>query len=326
MRFFGSSLLVLASLALAAPAAADEAAPLPAPAPPPSAVTTSVPGCVLGAHDGVDEADARTTADIVCHELVRHDAGGQHEVRLGKLGGKTLVVLASRDGSAYDERRVLVQSAEEIPVAAPRLVDALVLHKNLDDTVQFDNVLQGEARAPKVKPGSMGFDGGLFGATTLGGGGAGASGGIDLGLLYRSEHFGLAAHGRAGGIGSTDNKLGLASLDIGGRLYLSNGDTAPFLGTGVVLGYYQLNRKDEGDLSGSGFGAYAQMGVELLRTHHAAFSASIRADLPFYALKASEQTSIAYDQASGAYATRVTSPSQTAYVIPLSLNVGLVFH
>jgi len=153
----------------------------------------------------------------------------------------------------------------------------------------------------------VGFDMTLFGATTLGGS-PGATAGGGLGLLFRVDRIGLLAQGRGGGLGSVEPKLILASFDAGLRYYITQSDTSPFVGGGLGLGYHQLYRGEvQAALDGSGFSAYVQLGTELLRTHHTAFSVSARLDAPFYALEGG-------------------SPRESRYVTPLSLNVALLFH
>ncbi|HVH44715.1 MAG TPA: hypothetical protein VM925_20320 [Labilithrix sp.] len=324
VSFLVSSAFVVAALATSSSAFADDPLPTPpnaptevkpapgqaaASAPSPAAVPITAT-CSLGDHPGVDDAEARTGADVVCHELAKQGATNtQHEIRFGKLGGRTLVTVASRNGNAYDERRTLLTGMDELPVAAPRLAGSLSDGRSLEDTRTVDNVLASEARAPKVQRGQMGFDGGLFGMTGIGAD-AGAAGGVHMGLLYRAGSFGLSGHGRAGGIGSGDNKLGTASLDIGARYYFSTGEVAPFVGGGLGLAYFDLSCRRSNAMAppcggdGSGFAGYGLVGMEFFRAHHAALSASLRADAPFFALG---------------------SGSDSKYVVPLSLNVGFVF-
>ncbi len=289
-------------------------------APSPSAIPITAT-CTLGEHGGVDRDEARTAADVVCHELARRGATNtQHEVRFGKLGGKTLVTLASRNGNAYDERRTFVNGLDEIHVAGPRLASALAEGKPMEETRNVDNVLAAETRETKVQRGQMSAGLGFFGTTGVGAEG-GASAGFDLALAYRAGQLGFVLAGRAGGIGSGDTKIGLASLDIGARYYLGNADVAPFVGGGLGLAYYELNRRG-GDFEGSGFGGYTQAGIEMLRTQRVTFTASLRLDLPFYAL---EGNSYSDTYAYGTYPT-ATSSRSSQYVMPLSFNVGLLFH
>jgi hypothetical protein len=343
-----SALVLFASSASAqdpaapAPGAAATAAPAPAPAPTSPAAARTTPSalqaptvaaasapapngqpitatCTLGEHAGIEDAEAHTAADVVCHELARQGAtNAQHEVRMGKLGGKTLVTLAARSGNTYDERRAFVAGLDELNVAAPRLVSSLVDGKPIGETRDVDNVLASETRQAKVQRGQMGFDGGIFGSTGIGSP-SGSSAGIDLGLLYRAGNLGLGGHGRAGGIGSNERKMGSASIDIGARYYLTNGDFSPFAAGGLGLSYFRLNREKEGDLSGSGFGAFAQVGAEMLRTHHTALSVSFRLDMPFYELEGRQIVRADTGQV-------LASNNVSQYVMPLSLNLGLVFH
>ncbi len=273
-------------------------------APAPSSIPITAT-CSLGDHPGISEAEARTGADIVCHELAKARATNTaHEIRFGTLGGKTMVTVASRNGNAYDERRVFLAGLDELHVAAPRLATSLASGKSLDETREVDNVLASETRQSKVQRGQVGFDGGFFGTTALGAA-AGASGGIDLGLLYRGGSFGLSSHGRAGGIGSAERKIGLATFDVGARLYLSSSEIAPFVGAGLGLAYVSLSRDAASGLEGSGFAGHVVVGVELLRSHHTAASLSVRVDTPFF---------------------EIASRDASAYVMPASLNVGLLFH
>lgn len=299
---------VSSSSAAAQPPARAVVEPAPgqaAAAPPSSTATPITATCSLGDHHGVDPAEAKTAADVVCHELARRGATNtEHEVRFGKLGGRTMVTLASHSGNTYDERRTFVSSLDEIDVAGPRLSEALVSGKPLDETRNVDNVLASESHTARMQRGSMAGEASVFGATSLGAA-SGASAGVALAFRYRAGNVGIGMSGRAGGIGSSDEKLSLASVDVGGRIYLTTGETAPYLGGGLGLGYFQVHHKGAGGLDGSGLGSFGEVGIELLRTHSVAMVTSVRADLPFYALR---------------------SGSTSTYVIPVSLNLGLVFH
>lgn len=275
--------------------------------------------CSLGDRYGVDEAEARTAADIVCHELARRGATHtQHEVRFGRLGSRTMVTLASRSGDAYDERRALVTGLDEVGRAGPRLAAALVEGRPLDETRTVDNVLSSEATTTRVQRGASVLEGSLFGLSSLNASG-GISAGVAVGFSYRADRLGIGAHGRAGGIGSGDEKISLASLDVGGRYYLSSRDVAPFVGAGLGLGHFALARRGSADVDGSGLNAFADIGVEALRTHHVGLSTSLRVDVPFFSLEGSE----------GAIRPGVADAAAlhvTRYVLPISVSVGLIFH
>ncbi len=307
-----------------APPAATPTAPA-APAPslpvaPTRSVAITVPGgyvCTLGEHSGVEESDGRTAVDLVCHELARQKAtAGAYEVRFGKLGSRTLVSISDPAGF---EQRTFVQSVEEIPTVAPRLVEAVVQHKSFDQTVTANNVIGSETRVPRVKPGQSGAYLGVIGMSGIGMSPS-MSGGFDMGIIFRSDRVAFTLHGRAGGIGSADDKLGFADLDLGGRYYLGDGDVAPFVSGGFEFAYFQANRRGtysynyggksysverDSDQSGSGVGAFGEFGLDIGRTDRVGFTLSLRADAPFFTLK---------------------GDGDDRYVLPVSLNAGLSFH
>jgi len=126
---------------------------------------------------------------------------------------------------------------------------------------------------------------GIAGTTAIGVP-AGLSGGVSMLLAFRFAQAAVVMDGRAGGIGSGDDKLGYADVGVGGRYYISNEDAAPFVAGGLALSYFQANRGNgEFSLSGSGMGAYAEAGIELFSTTRNGFIASVRADFPAFPLK-----------------------------------------
>jgi hypothetical protein len=311
--FFASSAFAVEPLPGQAAAAAPSNSPI--------AITAT---CSLGDHPGVDEAEAKTAADIICHDLAKRGATNtSHEVRFGKLGGRTLVTLASRSGNEYDESRTFINGLDEIDVAGPRLVASLVEGKPMNETRTVDNVLANEQRAPKQAQGSVFCTMAMYGQSSLGEASA-ASGGFDLGIGYRAGRLGLSADGRLGGVGSSDNKISGGSLDVGGRFYITDSDVSPFVGGGFELSYTNISQPYggtyNGDLSGSGAGAFGTVGVEMLRTHHMGFVAAGRIDTPFYSLDG--QRSVTSANANSDYASRKVS----TYAMPISLTVGLIFH
>lgn len=265
-----------------------------APSNTPVAITAT---CSLGDHAGIDDAEAHTAADVICHELAKRGATNtNHEVRMGKLSGRILITLAARNGNSYDETRTFVNGLDELDVAAPRMVTSLVDGKPMAETKTVDTVMSNEQRAPKLQQGQVEFEMGMFGMASVGDRSSGPAAGVDLGLGYRAGDWGVIATGRLGGIGSSDNKISSAMLDIGGRYYLSNGDAAPFIGAGFEISYLNVGGND-----GSGVGAYGTIGVEMLRTHHMGFMAAARIDTPFYAL-------------------------DDKYAAPISAQFAMVFH
>lgn len=316
------------SLVGTAALAQEPAPPLPPPAAPPM-VAESAPRedaltvaggytCIVGEHAGVDRDDARTAADVLCHGLAAHGAHpGVYDIRIGKLGGKLLLVLTER--ATNDERRVFIQGVEEVPVASERLVAGLVEHKSLEQTESVDNVVSSESRTPKQKTVQPGVILGLTGQSAVGGPTT-ASGGIEIDMQFRLKSLALLGQGRAGGIGSSDNKLGYASLGVGVRYFLSDSDVAPFIGGGLMFAYFQANEGNSPAFDGSGFGAYGELGLAFMRSSHVGGVVNLRADVPMFSL--TQSSGDTYDYATSSYNQTATS---SMYLVPLSLNVGLSF-
>lgn len=276
--------------------------------------------CSLGVHPGIEDADAQTSADIVCDELAKRGVPGGRVVRLGKLGGRVLV--------SVDDKRMLIGGVEEVPVAAPRLAEAVATGTSTDETRKVDNVVGPEARAPKVVPGSVGFKGGILGAMPATRE-SGIAPGVAAGILARSGRFGLDGHLRAGGGGGGDTEMTHVVLGSGAQYYFTDGDFAPYLGGGVGLMHYELERSQTDSVQNTGFGLYGEAGIEALRAHHVAFTVGVRADVPTFMLKPEgyATTTGGYD-ARGAYRTEANAeaPPRTRHIVPLSLMVGFLFH
>jgi hypothetical protein len=265
--------------------------------------------CDLEEHDGIDRDDAVTTGDVVCHALdAHHAAAGAYDIRLGKLGTRLLFVIAQRETG--DERRLFINGIEEVPIAADRLVDALVTGKKFDETLKVDNVVSAEARVPLRRDTQVSMFMGLSAITALGIPSSPSSG-ISLGLDFRVQNLALELQGHAGGIGSDANLLGYATASIGGRYYLSDADTAGFVGGGISLAYFQSNQQNGPNYTGSGLAGYGELGVAFLRASRIGALAALRADLPMFSF------------------TQAAEPGWSGgsvYAVPISIDVGLLFH
>jgi hypothetical protein len=307
----GAGFLLAAGLARA-----DEEAAQPLPAlPAPSAVT-----CALGDHAGVDAADAKTAADMICHDLAAKGApAAAYEIRFGKLGGKILLVVRGHG----DERRALLTGIDKVTVASPRIAQAIAEGKALDETQTVKNVLRSEAQPVVRKPGQMGFNGGILGVAPVGQG-ATPSPGVDLGLLYHADHFGLGAQLRIAPNSTTDaTSLSYTVLGTGARYYLGENDVAPYAGAGVGLAHLCVKRADStygGEDCGTGFGAFGEAGVEALRTHRVAFTEGVRADVPFFRMHGQTYTAPPRGSSGG------TTGEHWSYAVPVSVLMGMMFH
>jgi hypothetical protein len=301
-----------------------EAPPGPPPMAPASdaredALTVGGYTCVVGEHAGVEREDARTTADVLCHALASHAARpGTYDIRLGKLGSKLLLVLTERATRA--ERRLFIQGVEEVPTASERVVAALVENKSIEQTASVDNVVSSEAAAPRQKKVQAGAILGLTAQSAVGAAST-TSGGLELDMQFRLHNFALLGQARAGGIGSAANTLGYASLGVGGRYFLGDGDIAPFVGGGLMLAYFQANEALSSAFSGSGFGAYGELGFGFMRSSHVGGVVNLRADIPMFSLDRKFEDDVSSSPAGGGNLVETTS----MYLVPLSLNVGVSF-
>jgi hypothetical protein len=282
--------------------------------------------CELREARGVPSADAATAAELVCDDIRRASGGrGVFGVGLATLG-KIVVVTATREEPAGSVT-VQVDGLEEVPKAAPRIADALVLGLGFATTQRVDNLLEVETRPARVKKGSVKFSAGVADVESLGHG-ARASG-FSLGLMYAAPRFALPVEMRFAWDDSQYGEKGLSlfSLSVGGRAYLSKRDVSPFVGGG--LGILNLSAS-EGDYSGSGTGyfygersgvaPYVEAGVEMLRLHRGRVALVVRADFPTAALQSEAIESWSY------YGETYTSyPAQSRYVVPVTIGVNVAF-
>ena len=116
--------------------------------------------CLIGDHPGIPESDAQTAALLVCDELRKegisvtdpvYEAPAStdvYHVVLRRLGEKIFVRLSHENpiGTIIAEQQLTLANIEEMIPAAPRLVDALIHGKPIDDTVDMETVTEQEAR------------------------------------------------------------------------------------------------------------------------------------------------------------------------------------
>lgn len=289
-----------AKLTLAPPPAATSAVPAnAAPLAPPSVESVSFGNCRLGEHAGVDPNDARTAASIVCRELPPQAASANsYRVDLDKLGTHAFVTLtAESNGAKVDSRRMPIDRIEDVPLVAPRLVDALIHNKSLKETERVGNLTTADATTPVRRYGQMQFGGGVLGAVAPGL--ATVSPGLELALRYDTQRWVLGGQLRfAWGVGNND-QFNMIQLGVGPRYMLSTADTSLFLGGGMAIERLG-ERKESNTKSGAGVGAYAEVGVEMMRLHHNRLNVALRTDFP-------------------------TFKTQDDYLVPISLTTSFLF-
>lgn len=312
-------------------AAAAEVAPAPAlaPTPLPAPVTITMPACRLAEHAGVDEASAQTAAQIVC-DAIQHAGASPTEhyrVSLGRLGSMVVLRVSqegSSIGSTLDSRSLRLQGIEEVPVAAPRIADSIVHGTSLHDTETVDNLVGEEARQPKSKGGKTHFAMGLVGILPPLDRGLTPAPGLDLDVHYETSDQKLELGGSMRFGGASDNNdtstvmNGFFVFSMGGRLYTSAADFSPYVGGGLTWSYLNLSVPGLFKGDGSGLGAYADAGVEVLRTHHAHLSVGMRLDVPFFAMHGVAALA-------GPSTCLGCGVQSTLYEAPLSLEMRLTF-
>ena len=133
--------------------------------------------CLIADHPGIPESDAQTAALLVCDELRRQGisvtdpvyeapaSANVYRVVLRRLGEKIFVRLSQEKpvGTIITERQLTLANIEEMIPAAPRLVEALVHNKPIDDTVDMETVTEQEARELRKISGESLWNIGIFG-------------------------------------------------------------------------------------------------------------------------------------------------------------------
>ena len=313
----------------------DPAAPLsPVPGVRPAPMAAPAQGMTCGAGDlhGVPEADGQTAVWLICGELrqralaVPPGAAVHYRVDVLTLGSSKIVSLTmeSPPGQARDSRSLRMRTIEEVPVAAPRLVDALLNGTSVESTQKVDNLVASETRRYRKKSGEFKVGGGVIG-TALAGSGGGIQPGFSLRADYETPSYGVGADLRyaSGGDNYEGDGGSYAALSVGGRYFLMDGDVAPFVGTGLSWSGIDVrstdlepNRPYSG--GGSGVGVYGEVGLEVLRLHSSRLALDLRAEAPLYQM--TEESYPVYNQESGSY----SEPQKTShYVVPITF--GLVY-
>jgi hypothetical protein len=306
-----------------------------APAAAPAAPADTRPACRLGEHGGIDDASASTATQIVC-DAIQHagPAPGEHfRVSLGTLGHIVVLTVAEEGatpGSTADSRQLRLQNVEEIPVAAPRVAEALVRRMPLDETQKVDNLVGEETRVPRSKGGRTHFAMGLMGVTPPLDKGLTPSPGLILDLHYETANGRLELGGdlRFGGGSNYDGTIaavnGFFEFSMGGRYYTSDTDFSPYIGGGFAWSYFNLTLPNGGFSNDhSGLGAYVGTGFEVLRTHSSHLALGARLDLPFYEFRGPQ-----YLQSTCAYGSTCTGGGgaiASFYYAPVSLEMRLTF-
>lgn len=265
--------------------------------------------CAVERFIGVTKEDADAVEEIVCSEI-REQApySGTHRIRITKLGTKVVLTLVSdrEGGGPRIEKQLVLSGLEEVPVAAPRLIEALVEKKPVAETQTVTNIVGQEARIPKKKASEVHAWMGIIGAAAPGGG---AGGGAHLGISAGSDRWSFVFDVRLAGQSFAEPaaamltifslgqlqpdpelKFAYVSASSGVRHHLFATDTSPFLGVGVALDYLRFD--DTGgyrEAKNTGVAGYGEIGLDLMRTHTIGGAIALRLDAPAFALEKERQ-------------------------------------
>lgn len=301
---------------------AKVAAPAAEPSQPGAAPAQAGVACVTD-NFGLDPDSARTAGQIVCDEiracgvaLLPQGVPGAETYRVSfeRLGDQLIARLSyeAPTGSVVRSRRLVLGGPAEIVVAGPRLANAVVLDRPLEEGQRVDNLVSEETRRYQKKSGEFLWGVGL-GGVALPFAGVVPKGALEAHGYYETPRLAFGFTGRvAVGDNSRDDKsFSYAGLGLGARYFFSETNTSPFVGGGFALSYVDF---DDGDFSGSGggLGAYAEVGAEFLRLHESRLVVSLRVEAPFYSV----QEQFTYD---------LNDSDRTQYHVPAILSLAYMW-
>lgn len=317
-----ATFLPLAALLLSPVTAfAQDAAPPPhlPPAPPAPAGAFT---CGAGDVDGIAAPDARTVVDLVCREVARAaPARGAFRVHVRPLGREVVLILSVEDGPVRprDERMLRMAGVEDAPVAAPRLVEALLGGRKTEDTQRLDNLVREDTRPLVNKAGETAPVLGVFGLSVPGYALAGP--GVSGGIHHVMPRYSVGGDLRIGGAGGGDWSASYVAASVGGRYFLSDSASSVFVGGGAGLLHLGLGHNGSSpafDGSRTIFAPYAELGVQLFRLNRARLTANVRVDVPFQSLRDEHRE---YDPAS----KTMTAREESRWVVPITYGVAYSF-
>jgi hypothetical protein len=273
---------------------------------------------------GLPPDDVATAVDIVCREVASVSrSAGAYAVSVRPLG-ESLVLTVSHADTA-DGRSLVLDGFKEVPTAARRLAEAVVLGKPIEETRLVDNLVQSEGRTLVTRSGSRKFE---LGALGLGAGqGTGTGAGFSMAFAYDTPSFAIPAELRWAHSSRGDRSLSLFSIDTGARYFFSRHDTSPFVGGGLSVLYLSLSDVRDSSRyvyvedSHWGPGLYAEAGVQLFRFHRGRMTARARAEFPLYSLHPE-----GFDyQTSGRTSRQVRIDDGRRYIVPVTFGLTMSF-
>jgi hypothetical protein len=304
----------------ATPAPASEQEPAPEAALPKPASEGST--CVT-TNNGLEQATAYTGWQLVCDEIRNQgvtlappgaNTASAYHITFDRLGARLVVRVAYEApvGHPVRTRKVVLDGPEELTVAAPRIARAVVKDLPLQESERVDNLVGEETRVYRKKSGEF-----LWGLGVLGTMAPTASAAVSPGLefmgYYETPTYGVGFSLRAT-FGDEDSGVNQHSIGVGGRYFFGEGDMSPFIGVGIGASWLSIDEeKSDYHAEGSGFGAFGEVGVELLRLHSSRLIIGLRMDAPLYEVKKGH----GYDYETGAI---TDGGPDKSYELPLTLS------
>ena len=274
---------------------------------------------LIGEHPGIEEIDAQSAAMLIATEFRKlgvpvddpvdrtRTSGTVYRITFNRLGQKILVKLSHEMplGTVLDEKQLWIDNIEEVIKAAPRLVDALVNDKEIEQAVDMETVTSHEAAELNKKPGESLWNMGIFGAF-IPGTEATANPGYEFGWSYETPKYGVGTEFR---FSANESDYAFGSWSIGGRYFFNAKNISPYVGGGLSIfgGSYEedpyyyddydyFDDYYEYDDSGqnSGLGAYFVGGISMLRLTKSRLKFEIRIDRPFFSLPEDDMMPITF--------------------------------
>ena len=272
--------------------------------------------CLIGDHPGIPESDAQTAALLVCDELRKQGisitdpvyeataTANAYRVVLRRLGEKIIVRLSHENpiGTIIAEQQLTLANIEEMIPAAPRLVDALINNKPIDDTVDMETVTEQEARELRKISGESLWSMGIFGIS-MPGTDIAVKPVLGFGWSFERPSFAAVTDFRfriqeaADRFEDNDELFSFFSWSIGGKYFLNKQNISPYVGGGFAIVGVEYETKitgkkqkewevvDEYSSEGAnGMGIYAAIGIEALRLTESRLKFELKVDRPLFKL------------------------------------------
>ncbi len=303
------------------PAAAPlPTAPAPAPVPPPAS-----PSCRLGEHAGVDDADAQTSARLVCSEIARAGvaSGASFRVDVGQLGSLTILTVTreAAAGGVPDVRDVRLHQIEDVASAAPRIAAAIV-HGTAVEEARTPHPAGRERDLTKLH-----FALGILGQFPPFDRSASPVPGIDIECSTEVDPIEIVGGLRGGAnSGKESVAMGFAGFSMGVRYFLGRASTSAYAGAGFTWSYFSMIDHSDAFFHGdhSGLGAYGEVGLEFLHTRQAKVAIGARIDAPFFSLTSSSVADNVTTNANGTQTVQEYLPAPI-YYLPVSIELRVTF-